>query len=94
MSTQFVIHHDESAKRFITTIEDQDCFLEYKDADEHTWEFFHTFVPESLRHHGIAAKLAEFALTFAKQHHKKITPTCSYVMNFIAKNKRFRDLVD
>ncbi len=93
MSNQLPIHHDPAGHRFFAIVENQECILEYREIDPNTYEYFHTLVPEALRHHGIAAKLAQFALEWAQKNHKKIEPSCSFVQGFIAKNKRFRDLV-
>lgn len=93
MTSQIMIHRDEANHRFYALVDNKECILEYKELDPNTYEYFHTLVPEDLRHHGIAAKLAEYALDWAHQNHKKVVASCSYVMNYIAKNKRFRDLV-
>ncbi len=41
-----------------------------------------TFVDDSLRGQGIAGKLVEEALAYAKEHNKKIRPTCSYAVKW------------
>ncbi|WP_313950927.1 phosphoenolpyruvate--protein phosphotransferase [Accumulibacter sp.] len=54
----------------------------------------HTFVPDELRGHGIAAALARRTLDEARQRRWKIVPRCSYVASFIKRHPEFADLVD
>lgn len=94
MSSPLPVVHNVSLRRF----EDQtgdgpSAFLSY------TFEgdcvvFDHTFVPETLRGRGIAAKLARAALEEARQRRWRIVPRCSYVAAFIKRNPEFADLVD
>ena len=47
----------------------------------------HTFVDDSLRGQGIAAKLMEEAVKYLKEHDKKFIATCSYAQSWLRKNK-------
>ena len=53
----------------------------------------HTEVPPPLEGHGLAAKLARFALDFARVSHLRVVPLCPYISNFIRKHPEYQDLV-
>lgn len=63
--------------------------LNFKKVSEHEVDTYHTFVDESLRGHGIAEKLYQELLFYARKHDCTITPTCSYVEKRIQKNPEF-----
>lgn len=63
--------------------------LNFKKVSEHEVDTYRTFVDESLRGHGIAEKLYQELLFYAKEHKCTITPTCSYVKKRIQKNLEF-----
>lgn len=57
------------------------------------WVFDHTYVPEKLRGQGIAKKLLDFAVGFAREKGMKVVPACSYVRaEFERHPERYADL--
>jgi len=65
------------------------------DTVDKTMVIHHTYTPTEFRGKGIAAKLVEESIKFAKQKGLKIKPACSYVENYFEKNpKRKNILVD
>lgn len=86
------IKHDEG-KRFYVNVEGQTGELKYKKIDDDTLDFTSTFVPKSLRNQGIAGEIAQHALEYAKKHHYKVVPTCSFVKGYIEKHPNYADLV-
>ena len=53
----------------------------------------HTFVDDSLRGQGIAAKLMLEVIDYAKSNNKKIKATCSYAVKWFEKNRdKYKDL--
>jgi len=56
-------------------------------------ELYHTYVPERFRGQGIAAKLAEEALNYAKLENIKVVPTCSYIAVYIERHPEYRGLL-
>ncbi|MEJ2634581.1 MAG: GNAT family N-acetyltransferase [Calditrichia bacterium] len=65
----------------------------YQEQGKDVLNYFSTFVPEELRGEGIAAQLAESALNYARKHHYKIIPTCSYISLYIKRHEEYQDLV-
>jgi predicted GNAT family acetyltransferase len=54
----------------------------------------YTYVPNSLRGKGIAAKLVEAALEYARLNGIKIIPSCSYVDVYLQRHPEYEDLLD
>jgi uncharacterized protein len=54
----------------------------------------HTEVPEALKGQGIAGKLVEGALEYARTHNLPIVPMCPYASKFIQRNPQYQDLLD
>ena len=53
----------------------------------------HTEVPEKLRHHGLAAALAETALKRAREKKYKVDIVCPQVQEYVEKHPEYRGLV-
>ena len=51
----------------------------------------HTEVPPAFEGKGIAAKLAKFALDWAKENGYKVNPLCPYVKNYVNKHPEYQD---
>jgi|LAHS01.1.fsa_nt_gb uncharacterized protein len=54
--------------------------------DKDTLTITHTFVDDSLRGQGLAAKLVETVLGVAKEKNKAVKATCSYARSYLAKH--------
>lgn len=54
----------------------------------------HTFVSDELRGQGVAGKLVEKVVQFARTEGKKILPTCSYAKEKIKKTKEYHDVLE
>lgn len=52
----------------------------------------HTFVDPSLRGQGVARLLVDRLADYARQHHKKIHPTCPYVVDLFDKSTNYDDV--
>ena len=53
----------------------------------------HTYVSESLRGQGIALKLVEKVIEYARQENIKIIPLCSYVEKVMTRNEEYKDVL-
>jgi phosphotransferase system enzyme I (PtsI) len=88
------VMHNVKLQRFESQAGDAPlAFLSYTHEGEHVI-LDHTFVPDELRRHGMAATLVRAALDEARQRRWKIVPRCSYVAGFIERNPEFADLVE
>ncbi|KTD72840.1 GNAT family N-acetyltransferase [Legionella tucsonensis] len=87
------IQHDKKNQRFYVEIDNKESNLKYKKIDKQTLDFFTTFVPKEQRGQGIAAKITNFALQYAKKNDYKIIPSCPFVKSYIDDNSEYKDLV-
>jgi predicted GNAT family acetyltransferase len=53
----------------------------------------HTEVPKELGGRGIGNKLAEFAMTYAREHDLRVVPLCPFMSKYIDKHPEHKDLV-
>ena len=60
---------------------------------DNTVNINHTFVDNSLRGQGIAAKLMEAAALQIRASGKKAKPTCSYAIKWFEKHTEFSDIL-
>ncbi len=86
------INHDESAKRFETTIEGHTGYISYQEQGD-TLIYDHTIVPPQLGGRGVGSALVKHALDYAHKHNKKVVPQCSFVASYIHKHPDYQDLV-
>lgn len=88
------IKHDEEKKKFFSIVDGKEARLEYEMIDDKTIEFPFTYVPQSLRGKGIAAKLVEYGLDYATSRNLSVIASCSYVENFIRRNQKYKNLAN
>jgi len=53
----------------------------------------HTFVSENLRGQGIALKLVNKVVEYARTEHKKIIPQCSYAKKVLTGSRDYEDVL-
>jgi predicted GNAT family acetyltransferase len=54
----------------------------------------HTVVPQAFGGHGVGGRLAEAALSYAREHGLLVAPTCSFIAAYITKHPEWHDLVE
>jgi len=59
--------------------------IEFPEVSPGVCEITHTYVDDSLRGQGIAAKLTEMAVTEIAGRKNKVTASCSYAIKWLAK---------
>jgi predicted GNAT family acetyltransferase len=88
MNESFSIDHDLASHQFVIHVDGQRAYLAYMDLGKQTMDFYRTFVPDGLRGRGIAAALAEHALTYAESRGYSVIPSCSYVERYIERRQQ------
>jgi len=78
---QFEIHINDSIARVPYNFRDDMIAL------------FHTEVPDEYSGQGIATKLAEFALNYAKENKLKILPYCPFIAKYIKEHPEWQQYV-
>lgn len=86
------IRNNEAEQRYELDLDGQMAVIEYERGPERVL-FLHTEVPEQLEGHGIAARLARFALDDARARHLAVVPICPFMADFIRQHQEYTDLV-
>lgn len=87
------VKHDRENHMFVAHIDGKEAYLRYLLVGSGTADFIKTYVPYELRGRGIAGKVVEAALKYAKENQLKVIPSCSYVETYIERHKEYADLV-
>jgi len=77
------ILHQPEEHRFVSLSGTETSVLEYRLLPENGIDFTRTFVPESLRGHGIAEKLVRAGLRWAREQGYRVSASCWYVQRFL-----------
>ena len=78
--------------RFEMEREGEVAYLEYT-LSGNVLGLIHTEVPEKLRHHGLAAALAETALKWARENKYGVDIVCPSVQEYVDTHPEYEDLV-
>lgn len=62
--------------------------------DDKNFVITHVGVYPEFRGQGVAGKIMEAALEYAKQHSLRVVPMCSYAATYIRKNPQYRELTN
>jgi hypothetical protein len=88
-----MVRHEKPAQRFAVRLDGKIGYLSYEQKAEKLLDYAHTYVPPEFRNRGIAAKLTQHALMWARENGYSIIPSCSYVQAYINRHPEFHDLV-
>ena len=86
------VTHNEEAQRFEIHVDGLRALLTYQRFPDRI-VLAHAEVPGPLEGHGLAARLARFALNFARINRLRVVSLCPYVSNFIRQHAEYQDLV-
>ena len=84
--------NNEDGRQFEIRLNDMVAKIPYNFRDDMI-ALFHTEVPEELRGHGLASRLAEYALNYAKDHQLKVLPYCPFVSKYIKEHPEWKYIV-
>jgi predicted GNAT family acetyltransferase len=88
------IHHDSANQEFTTDTTDEQAELAYSLPAAGVIDFVHTFVPESQRGQGVADKLAEAALAYAREQHLRVRTSCEFMASYVQRHhQQYADLL-
>jgi predicted GNAT family acetyltransferase len=83
--------HSPAEKRFETWIEGQLSKLDYME-DDGTIIMTHVGVYPEHRGQGVAGKLTQVALEYAKEKSLRVIPMCPYIASYIRRNPQYIEL--
>jgi uncharacterized protein len=85
------ITHNPAEKRFEVFINGELSKLDYIE-DGNTIVMTHVGVHPEHRGGGVAGKITQVALEYAKEKHLRVIPMCSYVATYIRRNPHYIEL--
>ncbi len=86
------IEFDSKHKKFFVSMNGKEAVLEFVEVGSDTLNFTHTYVPGEFRGQGMAAKLVEVGLKYARDQGKKVIASCSYVKSYLDTHAEFNEL--
>ena len=86
------VRHNEKLHRFEAGEPSNLAKLNYSPAGNSV-EMVHVEVPAEYQGQGVAGKLAEAALNWARQQNLKVIPSCPYVKGYLGKHPEYSDLL-
>lgn len=72
---------------------DPKAVLEFRPKSDGVIEAYHTLVKEELEGKGVAGKLFDELIAYAKEENLKIIPSCSYVDYRMKKDDKCKELI-
>lgn len=85
------IHHDSAARRFTTTVDGTEAYVEYE-GDGRDMTITHTIVPSQIGGRGVAGELVKAALEHVRGQGGKVVPQCSYADAWMKRHPDYEDL--
>ena len=86
------VRDNPERRRYETEIDGKTAMIVYRLHGD-TITFTHTEVPPEFEGHGIAARMARFALDDARARSLHVVPLCPYVAAYIRRHQEYQDLV-
>lgn len=83
--------HNPGKSRFEVPLTGATAFLEYRlsrQGRKETLSITHTYVPSAARGQGVAGRLTQAALEYARAHNLEVVPLCSFAVSYIARQSR------
>jgi predicted GNAT family acetyltransferase len=87
------IVHDAAGHRFIAELPSGTALLVYAPAGERVMDFYSTYVPPGERGRGMAGRLVEAGLAWARSQGLQIIPTCWFVAEWVRAHPEHADLL-
>jgi hypothetical protein len=87
------VKHSKEKQLFFIVVGKQRAELHYFMETESVMNVMSTYVPDSLRGKGIAGKLVEECLHYAKENSYRIIPSCSYVHSYIKNHPEYETML-
>jgi hypothetical protein len=78
--------------RFVACVGDAEAYLLYE-RDGGILDVRHTWTPPALRGRGLAARLTEAAVAFARREGLRLRPTCAYTRRYVAEHPELGALI-
>jgi predicted GNAT family acetyltransferase len=90
---QLEVTHNEANRTFEVEVDGLLSKLDYIQ-DGKNFVITHVGVHPELRNQGLAAKIVEAGLAYARQNSLRVIPMCSYAAAFIRRNPQYLELTE
>jgi predicted GNAT family acetyltransferase len=87
------VEHDPVSRHFTIAATGGTAVLAYAPAGSGLVEFYSTFVPPADRGRGLAARLVQAAVEYARAEDLRIIPSCWYVAQWMRAHPEHADLL-
>jgi len=87
------VRDNEAEGRYEAEVDGRLAVIKYERAGDRI-TLIHTEVPKALEGHGIAGKLAKYALEDARARGLTVVPLCPYVQSYLRRHQEYLPLVD
>jgi predicted GNAT family acetyltransferase len=87
------VDHDPTAHRFTAKVSSGTAVLSYAQAGPGVLDLYSTYVPSADRGKGVAARLVETAIDYARSENLRIIPSCWYVNVWMQRHPEHADLL-
>jgi len=87
------VEHDRKARRFTARLPSGTAVLAYTAAGPDVLDLYSTYVPAADRQQGVAGRLVEAAVGYARSEGLRIIPSCSYVARWMREHPEHADLL-
>ncbi len=85
--------NDKNNSVFVAESDGKEIYLRYAMRGDDVIDFIYTYTPPELRGRGLAEKVVRAGFEHAKENNLKVIPTCPYIMYFLSRNDKFKDLL-
>ena len=82
------IVHNRERKRFEVALESGGAAELTYTLQPDTLSITHTYVPDAARGQGVAGRMTQAALEYARAHDLEVIPICSYAAAYMARQRR------
>lgn len=89
---QVEVRDNAAAQQYEAHAAGHTAIIEYERAGDRI-TLIHTEVPRELEGHGLAARMAKFALDDARAQGLTVIPSCPYIQSYIRRHQEYADLV-
>ena len=83
------VTHNREQNRFEVRLEDGLAELSYT-LKPGTLSITHTYVPDAARGQGVAGRMTQAALEYARSNALEVVPICSYAAAYLAQQRRVK----
>lgn len=87
------VEHDKVEKKFLVSLANDELSVNYEAEGKKIWKITSVNIPQEVRNMGIANRVVEYVLEYARKRGIGIKPACDFIKIYIVKNPYYRAIV-